>query len=361
MNVIPSAYMTWAKAVGQTPATYELTSSGMGPLTWKDLPTEDLPLTLRQFYGTQELREVLGKQYGVDPDQVLTTCGTSEANFLIAATLVSPGDRVVLEEPAYEPIVAMLRSLGADLVRLPRRMEAGFVPDVKELEELVTGAKLVLVTNLHNPTGCIIPHDVLRQLLTTTAAAGSILLVDQVYMDFVPDAPQLEPHENLVITSSLTKVYGLQGIRMGWAVGSLPLIRRAWQLKDLTSLLVPYAIEAIAHRVLSRREEFRATPLIRSRQGLAMLGEWVEKEGLTWVRPAGGLIASVRLPNGVSSWELADHLLAVYQTRVVPGDFFDMPGYLRIGVGGDPALTSAGLERVARGIKDRQVAGVRAR
>lgn len=350
--MIRSAYMAWAKEIGLKPTAHELTGSGMPSQPWSAMPAHELPLWQRHFYGSPSLRARIGALHGADPDRVLIASGTSMTNFLIASAHLSPGDRVVLETPTYEPLAQTLRFAGATLVDLPRPWSARFQPDPADLARVVAGAKMVVVTHLHNPTGVAIERDRLAALVTLTARAGAILLVDEVYADFLPEPRHAPISDHVVITGSLTKVFGLTGLRAGWAIGALPLIRRAWEIKDLVSVIDPYPMEELADRVLARREEYRQPILAHARAGQEILMDWVRAEELEVVEPAAGIIAAVKLPAGLSGTALEAHLVAKHDTRVVPGEFFDLPGFVRIGFGADHQVLREGLRRVAKGIRE---------
>jgi aspartate/methionine/tyrosine aminotransferase len=352
MRLVPSRYMAWAKAAGADPLPFDLAASGLPSLAWADLPTADLPLFERHFYGSPALVERIARLHGARADEVLIASGTSMANFLVAAALLSPGDRVVVEEPTYEPLRATLETLSAAIETLPRPFAAGFQPDPTDLDARVRGARMVVLTNLHNPSGVELEPDRLAAIARLAERAGAVLLVDEVYMDFlaVPRHATRAPH--IVVTGSLTKVYGLTGLRAGWAVGPPDLIRRAYQVKDLISVIDPFPMTALAARVLDRRDELRAAALAAAATGRRVLSRWVAEHGLAWVEPAGGIIGAVRLPDGLSGHTLSDHLAARHATRVVPGEFFGLPGFVRIGFGSPAAKLEAGLARVAQGVAE---------
>jgi aspartate/methionine/tyrosine aminotransferase len=310
-------------------------------MKWGALPVAELPLFSRHFYGAPGLREVLAELHAASPERVLIAGGTSMANHLIAAALLSPGDRVLIEAPTYEPLARTLEYLGARLETFPRAWPARFQPDPADVERAVDGAKLVALTNLHNPTGVAIEPERLAAIAAATARAGATLLVDEVYLDFLPSPPHPPPGEHVVVTASLTKVYGLSGLRMGWAVGPRALIDRAWQFKDLMSVLDPYPMEALAERVLRARDTFRAPVLEHARQGRELFAAWARAEGFPVVEP-----------EGLDAHRLNDHLAAHHDTRVVPGDFFGLPGFVRVGFGGDRDVLREGLRRLARGVRE---------
>lgn len=351
---VRSAYMAWAKEIGLKPTAHELTGSGMPSQPWSAMPAQELPLWQRHFYGSPSLRGRIAELHGADPGRVLIASGTSMANFLVASAHLEPGDRVVLETPTYEPLAQTLRFAGAQIVDLPRPWSAGFQPDPSDLERVVAGAKMVVVTNLHNPTGVEIEPERMAALVTITSRAGALLLVDEVYADFLETPRHAPLGDHVVLTASLTKVFGLTGLRAGWAIGPKALIDRAWEIKDLTSVIDPYPMEELADRVLARREEFRQPILAHARAGRKILVEWAKQEGLEMIEPPGGIIAALKLPGDLSGVALEAHLVAKHNTRVVPGEFFYLPGFVRVGFGGDHGVLREGLRRLAKGIRELQ-------
>lgn len=355
--IVPSAYMAWAKRIGMMPTQHELTASGMPSMAWADLGAGELPLWNRHFYGAPGLRAIIGELHGVPGEQVLIGGGTSTVNFLVAAALLERGDRVVVETPTYEPLVRMFEFLGASVVPWRRRWEDRFQPDLEALAPLVQGAKMVAVTNLHNPTGVMVERARLETIAAVARAAGATLLVDEVYLDFVEPVVHAPAGEGVVTTASLTKVYGLTGLRMGWAVGPRGLIEKAWQVKDLTSVIDPYPMEELAERVLRGRDRFREPVRAHAAANKEIVMAWAKAEGLELAEPAGGIIAAVKLPEGMDAGALNEHLVSTHATRVVPGDFFGLPGFVRVGFGGDADNLREGLRRLAAGILGTRGAG----
>lgn len=357
---VASAYMAWAKEISQAPTKHELTGSGIPSQPWSAMPAEDLPLWAPHAYGSPRLRARIGALHGARADQVLLASGTSMTNYLVAAAHLQRGDKVVVESPTYEPLTQTLRFAGAEVVDLPRRWENRFQPDPADLERVIAGAKMVVLTNLHNPTGVQLEPDRLDALVTITARAGALLLVDEVYLDFLQDAPHARVGDHVVVTGSLTKVYGLTGLRAGWAVGPEALIDRTWEVKNLISVLDPYPTEELADRIVARREEFRQPILAHASAGRKVFCDWAHGEGLEFVEPPGGIIVALKLPDGMSGFALGEHLVAAHDTRVVPGEFFDLPGFVRVGFGGNQALLAEGLRRLALGIRELQACAGRA-
>jgi aspartate/methionine/tyrosine aminotransferase len=212
--------MAWAKL--HENARYDLSTSGMIDYPLAELPVKitDLEIGGTGPYGYAPLMERLAAKAGVAQERLVYTFGTSMANFLALNALVHRGDEVLVEKPTYDPLLAILDHVGAQVTRFERRPEKGFRLGLGELERRITKqTRLVVLCNLHNPSSVFTDEDTMREVGRMAAAAGAHVLVDEVYLETLFDQPwksafHLGP--NFVITSSLTKAYGLSGIRCGW-------------------------------------------------------------------------------------------------------------------------------------------------
>src|SRR5262249_8638436 len=293
---------------------------------------------------------------GVEPERVVTAAGTSMANHLVFATLVQAGDEILLERPAYEPLDALARWLGATVHPFDRRAEDGFRVDPNAIaREVGPRTRLIVLTNLHNPSNVLCDDATLREVGAIARAAGAHVLVDEVYLDAVWDgrpstAARLGPE--FVVTSSLSKVYGLSGLRCGWILAEPSLARRIWRLTELFdnhSPLVAQQLSVIALGELPRLAE-RARALVETNRALA--NRFFDgRSDLEGVRPGFGTVVFLRWKRGH-----ADRLCALlrerYQTSVVPGSFFGLPDHFRIGLGCDTALFAEGLVRLGAALDE---------
>src|ERR1041384_194350 len=233
-RVVSSAYMNWAKT--RSAAEFNLATSGLGNLKLRELRVslDDLEIT-DGGYGYQPLILSIAARYRVASESIVTAAGTTFANPLAMAALINPGDEVLFEHPAYEPMLAAALYLGANVRRFPRRFDDGFMPG--GLESLVTPkTRLIVLTNLHNPSGVLIEEAELKQIGEIARRVGARVLVDEVYMETLfEDAPRTSFHlgNEFVVTSSLTKAFGLSGLRCGWIFAEPELAKRMWLLNDL--------------------------------------------------------------------------------------------------------------------------------
>jgi len=282
----------------------------------------------------------------------VTAAGTTFANHLAMAALIKPGDEVLFEHPAYEPMLALARYLGADVKRFSRRFEDNFQPE--DLYDLVTPkTRLIIITNLHNPSGALIDDSRMKQIGEIARRVGARVLVDEVYMEtlFEP-SPRTSFHlgEEFVVTSSLTKAFGLSGLRCGWILAQRDLAKRMWLLNDLFAATPVHAGERLSVVAMQQLEGIgeRAKQLLdRNRQ---ILNDFLDtREDLEVVRPEFGTVMFPRVRHGTSE-RLCDLLREKYETSVVPGIFFEMPAHFRIGMAGDTDVLKAGLERLEKAL-----------
>lgn len=341
-------YMAWAKL--RTPPRYDLAGSNLLSCTLDDLAGGD-PLVLNgpNGEGWPPLVEAIAARYGVRTDQVATGPGCSGANFLAFAALVEPGDDVVVERPGYDPLLGALELLGARVRRFERRWEDRWAVDPDRVRAALTSrTRLVVVTSPHNPTGVLVSSDALDRIAEDAAAVGARVLVDEVYLDAVyvnRPVPAFTRHEAFVSTNSLTKSYGLAGLRAGWILAHRDVARAARRVRDVvdgTGAVPAEALAALAFRRLDALGR-RARGIIEP--NAERVARFVAgRPELEWVPPDGGTMAFPRVRGVRDTRELASALMRDSGTAVVPGAFFDAPEHIRIAFGADPATVSAGLE-----------------
>ncbi len=348
-----SRYMEWAKTRSQ--ARFNLATSGITNVMMAEFPPvriEELEIT-HGGYGYQPLLEAIAEHNGATADCVVTTAGTSMANHLAMAAVLAPGDEVLIEQPAYGPLIEVAEYLGARIRRLPRRTENDFAV---EFEEIGPATRLIVLTNLHNPSGALISPETLRRIGEAAQRVGAHVLVDEVYLEmlFDPGAPfafrlgaEFGGENPFIVTSSLTKLYGLSGLRSGWIIAAPALARRIWLLNDLFAATAPHVPERMSVIAFEHLDRFRA----RSRELLEanrpLMDAFLDsRSDLECFRPPGGTVFFPRLTSGdaESFFEL---LRENYETTVVPGSFFEMPQHFRMGIGGSTEELRAGLERLS--------------
>jgi len=266
------------------------------------------------------------------------------------AASFDPGDEVLIEHPTYELLDSTALYLGADLNRFERRFEEGFCLDPNEVERQISPrTKLIIVTNLHNPSGNYADENTIRAVGEIAKSHGARVLVDEVYLEsFYENRPKPAFHygEHFVVTSSLTKAFGLSGIRCGWVLSSPQLAHRMWRINDLYAATPAHPAELISVIALDHLEQVAARAKSLLDANRKSLNEFLDAQTtLDVYRPEHGTIVFPRLKKG-SVEELLCLLHEKYETSVVPGRFFDRPQHFRVGIGGDPGMTRTAFERL---------------
>ena len=352
-----SVYMEWAKT--RSHARFNLATSGVMSVPRDEFPArwEQLEITAPGAYGNADLQQKLAEHCGVTEDRVVAATGTSMANHLAMAALLDPGDEVLIEQPVYGPLLDVAGYLGAQVRRVPRRFGAGFVVDPAEIEKAITAkTRLIVLSNLHNPSGALMPDVTLRAIGKIAKRTGARVLVDEVYLEmlFAGGAPHCFPigqaisEDNpFLVTSSLTKVYGLSGLRCGWILASPALAKRMWLLNDLYGAVAAHAAERLSVIALENLGTFRERARALLAANRALLNAFLDsRRDLECFRPPAGTVVFPRLRRGDAE-AFFELLRQKYETTVVPGRFFEMPQHFRIGIGGETAELQAGLERLS--------------
>lgn len=355
--------MPWAKQHSRS--QYNLATSGVAHWKLRDLHVriEDLEISGPSFYGFPPLQEALAKHCGVPQDRVVAATGTSMANYLALAATLKPGDEVLIEQPTYELILATARHIGAEIRRFPRTHESGFALDPAAVERAITPrTKLVVVANLHNPSSALAGETVIRDIGEIARRVGARVLVDEVYLDAAFErAPRSAAGlingsgDHFIVTSSLTKVYGLSGLRCGWIVAEPQLARAMWRVNDLFGVIPAHMAELTSVIALGELDRIRENVRARLDRNRAALHRFFDSRAeLDAPRFPFGTIAFPKLlsgsvpphPSGGSVDQLCDLLRTKYDTTVVPGKYFEMPDHFRIGIGGDLEPLEEGLRRL---------------
>jgi aspartate/methionine/tyrosine aminotransferase len=350
MRVRQSEYMHWAKT--QKPARYNLASSEVPHFALDRFPIDpaDLDLTGASHYRYPPPREAIARKCGVSPEMVVMADGTSMANMLAMAALIDPGDAVLIEHPAYEPMVAAARFLGAEVSRFTREGPE-FDLDPEAVARAAGGSrpKLIVLTNLHNPTGNLAGADVLRAI----AELAGHVLVDEVYLDAVPgETSAALLGDAFVATSSLTKVYGLSGLRCGWILAEPALAERIWRLNELFGVAQAHADERLSCLALERLDQIAAeTPALLARNRALANAFFASRADIEAAPMVHNVTAFPRLLGGDVE-RLHAHLRERHDTAIVPGRFFGLADHFRIGVGGPTGMVEEGLARLGAALDD---------
>lgn len=361
MNTKRSSYMEWAKTCSL--ARFNLATSGLTSVPFAEFPVrlDELEITSSDGYGYGPLLERLARHTGAPQECIVTAAGTSMANHLALAALLEPGDEVLLEQPTYGLLLDVANYLRAGVKRIYRRFENGFAVEPAEIETaLGKKTRLIVLTNLHNPSGVLIPAETLLALGEIALRSNAHVLVDEVYLEMFFDgsAPFCFPMgEKLatnpfIVTSSLTKAYGLSGLRCGWILAPPELAHRMWRLNDLFAASAVHAAERMSVVAFEQLEKFRARSRTLLKVNRALLDQFLDsRNDLECVRPPAGTVAFPRLKHG-NAEAFCERLREKFETTVVPGKFFEMPQHFRFGIGGETENLRGGLERMSAALDD---------
>jgi hypothetical protein len=364
---------TWENRVA-----FNLSESGVHPLRLDELlacgvrPKPDATsatldqllqqeLVYTQSNGTPELRRAIAALYpGATEEHVEVTNGGSEANYISVWHLVEPGDEVVMMVPNYMQAWGLVRGFGARVQAWPlRERDAGgarrWRPDLDQLALLVTPrTKLILICNPNNPTGARLDPADLDAIAAIADRHGAWVLSDEIYRGAELDGRETDSmwgrSERVIITSGLSKAYGLPGLRIGWIVAPPALAASLWSYHDYTTI-APGALSDFLARVAldpARRPSILARTRTIIRTNYPVVRDWLDAHGDAFhhVAPEAGAIVYVGYRHGMSSTELVTRLRETHSVLIVPGDHFHMDGFLRIGFGSETGYLVEGLRRL---------------
>lgn len=346
---------------------HNLSESGVHPLTVGELlalagPSADLSsvrLGYSQSNGTDELRGLIASLHpGATDRSVVVTIGGAEANFVSFWELARAGRPAAIMLPNYMQVPGLIRNFQGGALPFHLREEDGWRPDLDQLESaLAAGAGFILVTHPNNPTGVALTSAEMDDIVALADRHGAWILSDEVYRgaelgtDPVPSF--WGRYDRVLVTNSLSKAYGLPGVRLGWVVGPDDVVERLWARTDYTTIAPPSVSDALARIALS--PEVRPRILERTRRmirhNLGLLTEWIESgDGLfTFTPPDAGAIAMVRYHTDMPSLELAERLRVEQSLLIVPGAHFGIESTMRLGFGPTADELLAGLERLSAG------------
>ena len=351
-----SVYITWAKQ--HAAARYNLANSGLLGCESRDLPMhlEDIELDGPNREGYLPLKEAIAAKYGTDADHVVTAAGTSMANFLACATLIERGDEVLVEEPTYEPLLSVARYLGAEVKRFARPFEQGYQLDLDSLRRQLTArVRLIVITSPHNPSGVVVDRASLERVGEMAAEVGAYVLLDEVYRDMLfedapPSAVQLGPR--FIATSSLTKSYGLSGLRCGWILCEPELAERMRRLNDLFYGHSPMPSDKLAIIAFQHLDKLTARARAIIEPNTRLVHDFLREhtDALDCIVPPRSMIVFPRLKHHADSEPLHD-LLRQFETSIVPGKYFEYPNHFRLGFAVKTEDVRAGLEHLTQALR----------
>jgi aspartate/methionine/tyrosine aminotransferase len=350
-----SPYMEWAKLYST--GRFNLATSGVTgfPLADLGVTIDQLEINGPSIYGYEPLLQAIAGRYRVPQECVVSAVGTSLANYLALAATTEPGDEILVEQPTYELIVSTARYLGLEIKRFPRRAENNFAIDPAEVERNLTArTRVIAVCNLHNPSGARVPDSTLGEVGRLAGRVGAYVLVDEVYREMLFEAePQSAFHldpERFVVTNSLTKAYGLSGLRCGWVLAPPELARRMFRINDLHGATFAHPAELLSVIAFDRLAQISARMKAMLDANRRLLHSFLlSRDDFDYFWPEHGTIVFPRLKSGDVK-ALCRLLREEFETSVVPGSFFESPDRFRIGVGTPTESVQEALQQLSRGL-----------
>ena len=358
MSLSPIPYIRWAKehaAEGEFP----LTMSAVPPVDWDDLDLDPRSLALSEFtaYGDLSVREGIGAEWGWGAERVFLGSSATHTHFCFAASLLEPGDRVLYEQPGYLPLLDALSLLQVEAVPFERRFEDAYAIPRESLQAAATDprTKLILLTDLHNPSGVALTEDDRAFLGTLCEDSGVEVIVDEMYRTFLdPDpGPACRFHDKIVTVGGFNKVMGLSQIRIGWGIATPDRIERARRILDATTIHNSCLTDQVARAAWPVRDRLLSRARSIAAAGWSVLGPWLERSPLECVTPSGGLVCFPKVPESFAAGTGSDAAGDAFQraalargVNVTPGRFFGAPGHVRLGCGLPPAELASALGRL---------------
>jgi aspartate/methionine/tyrosine aminotransferase len=355
---------TWENLV-----EYDLSESGVRPLTLRELMDMgfdldgflDIPLGYSQSNGTIELRETLSQFYpGASIDHIEVTNGTSEANYLVALSQIRPGDAFALEVPNYMQLWGIPRSLDARVSTFSLRLDRAWEPDWEEFERaVVPGTRMVYVSNPNNPTGAVLSESSMQRIVDRCERVGAWLLADEVYRGAEVSGPLSKGFwgmsDRVIVTSGLSKAWGIPGVRIGWIAGPKELIAECWAQHDSLTICPGKLSDRLARIAVApaNREKCFARTRAVLNQNLDSARRWAQSfDGfLEWREPQAGAIALMKYTAPIPSIELCERIRTRQNTLIVPGKHLGIEGYVRIWLGAKEEYLCEGLRRVGEELR----------
>jgi aspartate/methionine/tyrosine aminotransferase len=343
-------------------ATYNLAFSniyGVSVQEYKHLASSFFPdnfeLGSNAQYGADELTQTLGSMYNCSRSNIVTTTGATEANFLLFSSLLEKGDEFIIEQPGYQPMWSTPEMLGARRINLPRTFEQRFRVQTELLENRITEkTRLLVLTNLHNPSGVYMDRATVTDIARIAADHGVYVLIDEIFLDgsFNPVSSSFGT-PNVIVTGSATKIYGLGGLHTGWIIAPEEIAAHCQRRKAHTTGASSHTSEILTARILSAaRDELIKRFQRRAKTNFGYLKKWMNQhaEFFEWVEPAGGIVCFPKYSMDITSLELCTYLLTTQKLLVNPGSYFNLEGFVRLSFGCSEELLQQALDALEKGL-----------
>ena len=344
-------------------ATHNLAFSNIHGLTIQeykaltDLPfPESFELGSNAQYGADALKKTLSTMYHCAGSNIVTTTGATEANFLVFSTILNKGDEFIIEQPGYQPMWLTPEMLGARRINLPRTFETRFSVQTEIFEDIITEkTKLLVLTNLHNPSGVLTNQTTLKEISRIAADHGIYVLIDEIFLDgsFAPVSSSFGI-PNVIVTASATKIYGLGGLHSGWIIAPEEVAACCQRMKAHTTGAASYTSEIMTARIFdAARFELIKRFQQRAKTNFDYLKKWMNQhsEFFEWVEPAGGIVCFPKYTMDIPSLELCTYLFDTQKILLNPGAYFNLEGYIRLSYGCPELLLHHALDALEKGLE----------
>jgi aspartate/methionine/tyrosine aminotransferase len=347
-------YLVWAKK--RAVPRFDLANSNILPCSIDDLPgaRDAVDFDGSNYYGYAPLIDAIAARYGVPAARVTTAQGASGANFLVFAALLQPGDDVLVETPGYDPLLGTPRMFGVQVNRFTRSFADGYALDPDRVRHAMTPrTRLIIITSPHNPSSVIADAAALKEIGDIAESHNAHVLLDEVYLDAAAISSPAAAAQHLaarsrpdvfVSTNSLTKSYGLYGLRCGWIISSPDVAERIRRARDVVDGSGSIVAERLAALAFAHLDHLRARTAALLDTNGRLLRDFLEsrRADLEWT-PAGGTVVFPKLPHVEDASAFAERLFDTHHTAVVPGRFFQAPSHFRVGFGGATEPLRGGL------------------
>ena len=349
-----------------------LSESGVHPMTLGELlamdgreagDLADIGMFYPQANGTVELRENIALMYpGATADDVLVTIGAAEANYLAINTFLEPGDEVVIVLPNYMQVWGVARNRGANVKEVYLDVERDWALDTDALDAAVTpDTKMICVVNPNNPTGRIMSEAEMDAVVAAAERSGAWLLADEVYRGAEREREEETPsffgrYDKVLAQGSMSKAYGLPGLRVGWTVGPAKAVADMWRRHEYTTITATMLSQHLTTTALSTkvRPQILARTRMLLKGGYGLLGEWLaEQDGVfTGTPPDAAAITFLKYDLPISSTDWMEHLRDERSVLIVPGDHFGLENHIRLSFAvPEPELVD-GLARIHESVQE---------
>ena len=322
-----------------------------------------LKLGYGDIEGSHQLRTAIAALYENQAvENVLVTHGTIGANSLVHQSLLCRGDQVVAVVPSYQQHYSIPESIGANVDLLHLKAENRFLPDLAELRAMVsTHTKLIVLTNPNNPTGSLVDRAGLEKIASIAREVDAWVLCDEVYRGTDQTGSGttcsiVDVYEKGISTAGMSKVFSLAGLRLGWVVGPVKIVKNVMIHRDYNTISVGVINDFLATLALENHQSLLTRSKLITRRNLEMLAKWVDSEPfIDWVQPSSGTTTLLKYDLAMSSRDFCIELLRETGVMFTPGSAMGMEGYVRIGYANPTAVLQQGLKLVSKFLTDRIV------